>query len=335
MRAIVHTRYGPPEELQLQEVPKPAPQDHEILIRIRATTVTSSDCNLRNLTFAPKWTRLPMRLQLGLTRPKFKILGVEWAGEVEAVGTGVTRFGTGDRVFGSSEPGLGAHAEYLCLSEESALTTMPARTSWEEAATLPLAGITALYFVRDQGNVQPGQRVLLNGASGGVGTFAVQLAKYYGAEVTAVCSADNADRVRSLGADRVIDYTREDFTKSGETYDVIFDVVSKLSFSQCKDSLKDQGTYLVTLPTSGVLLPMMWPSLAGGRKIKNGASSPNTKDLVFLKELVEAGKLRAVIDRCYPLEQTAEAFRYVETGRKKGSVVIVVDGPTGNPGSLR
>lgn len=325
MKAIVHTKYGPPDELQLKQVEKPIPKDNEVLIRIHATTVTSSDCNIRNLTFAPRWLLLPMRIQLGFTSPKFNILGLELAGEVEATGGGVKRFVKGDRVFGSSEPALGAHAEYICLPEDGVLTKMPANATWEEAAAIPLAATVALYFVRDQGSIQAGQRVLINGASGAIGTFAVQLAKYYGAEVTGICSAENADMVRSLGADKVIDYTRRDFTNNHETYDIIFDVVCKLSYSRCKGSLKEKGIYLVTLPTAGTLVPMMWTSLVGDKKIKNGSASPKLEDLIFLKELVEAGRVRAVIDKRYPLEHTAEAFRYVEKGHKKGSVVIAVE----------
>jgi NADPH:quinone reductase-like Zn-dependent oxidoreductase len=197
--------------------------------------------------------------------------------------------------------------------------------TYEEAASIPLAGHTAVFFVRDQGNIQAGQKVLINGASGAVGTFAVQLAKYYGAEVTGVCSTTNLELVRSLGADKVVDYTEEDFTKTGQTYDVIFDAVAKSSFSRCKSSLKKNGIYLVTLPKLGVLLPMLWTSMVGDKKVRNGARPAKVEDLIFLKELFEAGKLRVVIDRCYPLEQTAEAFRYVEKGHKKGNVVITVE----------
>jgi NADPH:quinone reductase-like Zn-dependent oxidoreductase len=205
------------------------------------------------------------------------------------------------------------------------LTKKPAKTTWEEAASIPLAGNTALYFIRDLGNIQAGGKVLVNGASGGIGTFAVQLAKYYGAEVTGVCSTTNVEMVKSLGADKVIDYTKEDFTKSGETYDVIFDVVGKISFSRCKNSLKKKGIYLATLPNLAILLQVLWTSIIGGKKIKVGNAVPNLENLIFLKELTETGKLKAVIDRRYPLEQTAEAFRYVEKGHKKGNVVITVE----------
>jgi NADPH:quinone reductase-like Zn-dependent oxidoreductase len=324
MRAVVHTAYGPPDELQLRDVEKPVPNEDEVLIRIYATTVTSSDCNVRNLTFAPTWSVLPMRMQFGLRKPKIDRLGIDLAGEVEAVGKAVTRFKTGDQVFGRPEPALGAHAEYICIPEDGVLTTKPADMTWEEAACLPLAGNTALYFVRDLGKIQAGQKVLINGASGAIGTFAVQLAKYYGAEVTGVCSAANVEMVKSLGADRVIDYTKEDFAKSGETYDVILDVVGKTSFSRCKDSLKKEGLYLATLPTMAIIFQTLWTGLVGGKKVKFGDAVGKRENLVFLGELAEAGKLKAVIDRRYPLEQTAEAFRHAETGHKKGNIVITV-----------
>jgi NADPH:quinone reductase-like Zn-dependent oxidoreductase len=324
MKAIVHTAYGPPDELQLREVEKPVPKEDEVLIRIHATTVTSSDCNVRNLTFAPTWSLLPMRMQFGLRKPKINRLGIDLAGEIEAVGKEVTRFKTGDPVFGRPDPALGAHAEYICIPDDGVLTIKPANITWEEAACLPLAGNTALYYIRDLGKIQAGQKVLINGASGGIGTFAVQLGKYYGADVTGVCSTTNVEMVKSLGADRVIDYTREDFAKSGETYDVILDVVGKISFSRCKDSLEKGGLYLATLPTIAIVLQTLWTGMLGGKKVKFGDAVGKVENLVFLRELAEAGKLKAVIDRRYPLEQTAEAFRYAETGHKKGNVVITV-----------
>jgi NADPH:quinone reductase-like Zn-dependent oxidoreductase len=324
MKAIVHTAYGPPDELQLTEVEKPVPKEDEVLIKIHATTVTTTDCNARNLTFLPKYLWLPMRMQFGLRKPNAQILGVDLAGEIEAVGKDVKRFRAGDQVFGTPEPALGAHAEYICIPEDGVLTQKPANMTHEEAATLPLAGHTAIYFIRDQGNIQAGQEVLINGASGAIGTLAVQLAKHYGAEVTGVCSARNVELVKSLGADQVIDYTKEDFTKTGQTYDVVFDAVSKSSFLRCRSSLKKNGVYLATLPKLSVLLQMSWTSMIGDKKVKNGSRAATVEDLLFLKELIEAGKLRTVIDRRYPLEQTAEAFRYVEKGHKKGNVVITV-----------
>ncbi len=324
MKAIEHTAYGPPDELQLKEVEKPVPKDDEVLIKIHATTVTTTDCNIRNMTFLPTLLKLPMRMEFGFREPKIKILGIDLAGEIEAVGKDVKRFKTGDQVFGTPEPALGAHAEYICIPEDGVLASKPANMSYEEAASLTLAGHTAIYFIRDQGNIQAGQKVLINGASGAVGTIAVQLAKYFGAEVTGVCSTTNLEMVKSLGADKVIDYTKEDFTRSGETYDVIFDAVHKSSFLRCKNSLRDKGLYLVTMPSLAFLLQTLWTSIVGDKKIKNGSREATVEDLVFIKELIEAGKLKTVIDRRYPLEQTAEAFRYVEQGHKKGNVVITV-----------
>jgi NADPH:quinone reductase-like Zn-dependent oxidoreductase len=323
MKAILHTEYGPPDELQLKEVEKPVPKEDEVLIRIHATTVTSSDCNVRNLTFCPTLFLLPMRIQFGLRKPRIHRLGTDLAGEVEAVGKDVKRFRKGDQVFGRSVLGLGAHAEYICIPENGALTMKPANTTWEEAASIPFAN-TALYFIRDLGNIQAGQKVLVNGASGSIGTFAVQLATYYGAEVTGVCSTTNLEMVKSLGADEVIDYTKQDFTESGETYDVIFDVVGKLPYSRCRNSLKNNGIYLAALPTLAIILQALWTSMIVGKKVKFGDAVATAENLIFLKELTEAGKLKAVIDRRYPLAQTAEAFRYVEKGHKRGNVVITV-----------
>ena len=325
MKAILHTKYGPPDELQLKEVEKPVPKEDEVLIKIHATTVTTTDCNIRNSTFVPTLFLLPSRMQLGFNKPKINILGVDLAGDIEAAGVDVKRFKKGDQVFGTPGPPLGAHAEYICMPENGVLTTKPANMTYEEAASIPLAANTALYFIRDQGNIQAGQKVLINGASGGIGTFAVQLAKYYGAEVTGVCSTTNVEMVKSLGADMVIDYTKEDLTKSNERYDVIFDVVGKISFSRCKNSLKKKGIYLTTLPTMAIILQTIWTSMIGGKKVKFGDAVPKVDNLIFLKELVEAGKLISIIDRSYPLGQTAEAFRYVEKGHKKGNVVITVE----------
>ena len=325
MKAIIHTAYGPPDELQLKEVNKPVPQDNEVLIKIHATTVTTSDCNMRNFTFVPKLFLLPMRLQFGFIKPKNNRLGFDLAGEVEAVGKDVTLFRKGDQVFGTTEPASGAHAEYICLPEDGVLTNKPANMSYEEAATVPVIGNTALHFIRDMGNVQAGQKVLINGASGGIGTFAVQLVKYYGAEVTGVCSTTNLEMVKSLGADQVIDYTKADFTQSGETYDVIFDAVGKSSFSRCKSSLKGSGIYLDTIPRLTTLLQMIWTSKIGDKKVKMEGAPAIVENLILLKELAEAGKLKTVIDRSYPLDQLAEAFRYVEQGHKKGNVVITIE----------
>ena len=323
MKAIVYTEYGPPDVLQLKEVEKPSPKDDEVLIKIFATTVNQTD------PVARKGEPFFARFYTGLIRPKNHILGNELAGEIESVGKDVKLFKEGDQVFGTGT-GYGAYAEYICLPEEgTTLAIKPANMTYEEAAGCD-GVLTALPFLRDKGNIQNGQKVLINGASGGVGTAAVQLARYYGAEVTGVCSTTNLELVESLGADKVIDYTKEDFTKSGQTYDIIFDAVSKSSFSRCKSSLKQRGVYLSTVPTLAILLQMLWTSMIGSKKAIIAftglrPASERTKDLIFLKELSEAGKIKSVIDRRYPLEQIAEAHRYVEKGHKKGNVVITVE----------
>lgn len=320
MKAIVYTKYGSPDVLQLQEVAKPTPKDHEVLIHVHAAIVGPVDCVFR------KGDPFLIRLLFGLTKPRRAILGVEFAGEIEAAGLAVQAFQPGDQVFGMSPDRSGAHAEYLCLHEDQPIALKSAKMTYEEAVGICDGAPTALIFLRQIAKVKPGQKVLINGASGSVGTAAVQLARYFEAEVTGVCSTTNIDLVKSLGADQVIDYTQEDFTTNGQTYDVIFDVVGKSSFSQCQGSLTPRGVYLSTALTLTILLHMFWTGLRGGKKARFATAGLMQKkeNLLFLKELFEAGKLKAVIDKRYPLEQMTEAHRYVETGHKKGNVVITV-----------
>jgi len=320
MKAVVYTNYGPPEVLQLKEVEKPTPKDNEVLIKVYATSVTKYDCWERSCT-APTGFWLFARIASGIRKPKKTILGTELAGEIEAIGKDVKLFKKGDQVFAFT--GLGTYAEYICLPEDGALAIKPVNMTYEEAAAIPYGGLTALYFLR-KGNIQSGQKVLIYGASGGVGNYAVQLAKYFGAEVTGVCSTTKLEMVKSLGADKVIDYTKEDFTKSGEAYDVIFDTVGKSSVSGCKRSLKKKGFYIFATFGLPKLVQILWLSMTSSKKVIIGLLKERAEDLIFLKELIEAGKIRVVIDRTYPLEQTAEAHSYVEKGRAKGKVVITL-----------
>jgi NADPH:quinone reductase-like Zn-dependent oxidoreductase len=323
MKAIVYEQFGPPEVLRLKEVTKPTPQDNEVLIKVAATTVNAGDSRMRSLNVPPSYWLLA-RMVLGFRKPKKPILGMELAGEIEAVGKDVTRFKPGDQVVGSTfEYGLGAHAEYRCLRADAVLAIKSTKLSFAEATTLPVGGRTALYFLREA-NIQPGQSVLIYGASGSVGTFAVQLAKYFGASVIGVCSTVNLELVRSLGADQVIDYTKENFAKSGQTYDVIFDVVGLAAYADCMKSLKPKGTYLQAVSAPGISLRMRWTALTSNKRLVGGGPPPKVDDLVFLQELVATGQLKVVIDQSYPLEQIAEAHRYVDTGRKRGNVVIML-----------
>lgn len=328
MKAIVWTRYGPPEVLEFKDVEKPIPKDNEILIRIFATTVTAGDCEMRDLKF-PVYLSLPMRFWIGFSKPKENTIpGTELAGEVEAIGKDVKQFKPGDQVFGSTGMDLGANAEYICLPEQpgemdGGVALKPVNMTFEEAATVPFGGRDALHFLR-LGNIQSGQKVLINGAGGSIGIFAVQLAKNYGAEVTAIDSTAKLDMLTSIGADHVIDYTNEDFTQMGDVYDVIFDVVGTIKLSKANHTIKPDGTYLLANPVRGQMLQGPWTRMTSSKKVVMQTASGTVEDLVFLRELIEEGKLRTVIDRSYPLEQIVEAHRYVETGQKLGNLVITI-----------
>ncbi len=323
MKAIVYERYGPPDVLQLKEVEKPIPKDNEVLIRIHATTVTSGDWRVRSLN-VPVGFGLISRLVFGVSRPRQPILGTELAGEIESVGKSVSKFKVGDQVFAFSGAGMGCHAEYKCMPENGAVALKPPNLTYHEAAALSFGGTTALDFLR-RGKLQSGEKVLVNGASGGVGTAVVQLAKYFGADVTGVCSTVNVELVRSLGANHVIDYTAEDFAQNGETYDVIVDTVGTAPHSRSKGSLKERGRLLLVLGGLPDMLKIPWVSMTSTKKVIAGPARERAEDLLFLAELAKAGQFKPVIDRRYPFEQIAEAHRYVDTGRKKGNVIITLE----------
>lgn len=324
MKAIVYTQYGPADVLHLQEFEKPTPKDNEVLIKVHATSVTAGDCNARGFVFVPPGFGLLSRLVFGFRKPRQPILGVELSGEIVEVGKDVRLFEQGDQVFGISQK-YGAYAEYICMAEDASLVLKPANLTYAEAASIPFGANTALYFLRNLAKLQPGQKVLIIGASGCTGVYAVQLAKYFGAEVTGVCSTRNLEMVRTLGAEHVIDYTKEDFTHNGQAYDVILDMVPGMSsFAHDQSSLKPNGLYLAGAGGLESFAQMAWTALTGGKKVIAGVAPDRAEDLVFLKGLLEAGKLKPVIDRRYPLEQTAEAHRYADTGHKRGSVVITI-----------
>ena len=328
MKAIIWTAYGPPDVLQLQEIEKPVPKDNEILVKVYATTVTAGDCEMRKLKL-PLGLSFPVRIYAGILRPKrIPILGQELAGEVEEIGRNVKSFKVGDQVFGTTGFGFGAYAEYICLKGEpddmgGTLAIKPANSTYEEAASVPTAGFEALHFLRSA-NIQREQKVLIIGGGGSIGTFSVQLAKHYGAEVTTVDRAEKSEMLRSIGADHVVDYTQENYTKSNESYDLIIDVVGKGTTARGLKLLKQNGYYFLAYAGLSHLFLKLWTSLTSHKKLKIESSDQKKEDLLFLKELIEAGKLKTVIDRSYPLEQMAEAHRYAESGQKKGNIVITV-----------
>ena len=323
MKAAIFTKYGPADVLEVKDTPTPTPKDNEVLVRIHATTVTPVDCSFR------AGDPCIVRLYLGLLRPKKTILGTELAGVVAAVGKDVTRFGVGDAAFAAPADGTGAHAEYICLPEDGAIALVPKALSLNEAATICNGGLTALPFLCDHGRIKRGDRVLVIGASGSIGTAAVQIAKHFGAHVTAVCSGKNMKLVHALGADRVIDYTMDDFTTMGETYDIIFDAVAKSSFASCKKCLVSQGAYLVTAPSFATVFRMLWNAVFGGKRAVMAATGlreakAQAADLALLSQWYEAKILIPVIDRVYPFKDIAAAHTYVEEGHKKGNVVISI-----------
>lgn len=331
MKAIVYSEYGSPDVLQLNEIEKPLPKENEILIRIHATSVNFGDLMARNYkAISPRQFNMPFliwlfaKISFGLNKPKIKILGNEFAGEIEAVGSDVKRFMPGDQVFGYTGERMGAYAEYLCMPENGMLAIKPTNMTFEEIAGVPYGALMALSLLR-RANIKPGQKVLINGASGGIGSAAVQIARSLGAEVTGVCSTSKVDFVKSLGAAKVIDYTKEDFTQNGETYDLIFDILGRSSISRTKSSLKPNGIHLFASFKLKQFFQMLWTSRLGGRKVICALGPGNVDDLNTIKEMIEAGKIKPFVDRCYPLEQIAEAHRYIEQGNKKGNVVITVE----------
>ncbi len=328
MKAVVYTQYGSPDVLHLAEVPTPSPKDNEVLIRIRATSVKVGDVWARNFSAIspgrfsmPALFWLPARIAFGIRRPKNPILGSEFAGQVEAVGRDVTRYKPGDQIYGYRGSIMGANAEYLCMPEDGMLAIKPANMTYEEAAAVPYGALTALSLLR-RVDIQPGQKVLINGASGSIGSYALQLARYFGAEVTGVCSTPRVALVKALGADHVIDYKKEDFTRNGKTYDLIFDIMRKTSFAQVRNSLRDEGRYLLASFKMRQVFQMLRTSIAGRKKVICALSSEKPEDLVFIRELIEAGKIKSIVDQCFPLEQAATAHRYYEQGNPNGSVVI-------------
>jgi NADPH:quinone reductase-like Zn-dependent oxidoreductase len=324
MKAALCLKYGNPEVLKITKIDKPVPKKNEVLIKIKATSVTAADQRVRSFSVPPIFW-LPARIMLGLTKPRKPILGMELAGEIETIGEDVTLFNKDDKVFAATLQTFGSYAEYICLPEDGPIALKPSNTTNEEAATIPIGCRTAFNYLLKSGKLAPKQKVLIYGASGSVGTYAVQLAKYYGAEVTGVCSKTNLKLVKSLGADKVIDYTKADYTKNFETYDIIFITIDKCSFSVCKKALKEDGFYLnIGRPLPS--LKMIWTSFTSNKKIVVGKNSPESAEtLNIIKEIIEKGKLKPVVDRKYSLDQIVEAHRYVDKGHKKGNVVITVN----------
>ena len=326
MRAVVYDRYGPPDVLRIEDVARPEPKEDEVLVKVHATTVNRSDVHIREANRTSGMaTSLLSRLVSGVRRPRQPVLGSEFAGEVEAVGPSVKEFSVGDKVFGSSGLRFGAHAEFMCIRESRRIAHMPAGMSFAEAAPICDGALNALMCLK-VADLKKGRRILIYGASGAIGTAGVQLARHFGADITAVCSTKNLELVKSLGADRVIDYTQEDFTKNRQTYDVIFDAVGKHSFSRSRGSLEPDGLYLPTDGVENLFLALWTPRFAGKKVVFQIPPRQTKQDVLFLKKLVEAGEYRPVIDRCYPLEQVIEATRYVETQQKTGNVVLTVIG---------
>jgi NADPH:quinone reductase-like Zn-dependent oxidoreductase len=319
MKAAIYRRYGPPDVVRIEELPRPDPEANELLVKVRATTVSAGDARLRSAR-VPRGFGVLMRLAFGISGPRKPILGWEFAGEVAAVGPSVSRFAPGDRVFGVR---MGSHAEFV-LATESGTAPLPRTLTYEDAASLVFGGMTSLFYLRDKARIRPGERVLINGASGAVGTAAVQLAKHFGATVTGVCSAANAELVRSLGAARVIDYAREDFSQAGDTYDIILDAVGNCPFSRCERALAPGGRLLLVVASLGEMLGGMLRPSRAGRKVLTGVGAPRRVDLILLAELATSGAFRPVIDRSYALTRIADAHAYVDTGHKKGSVVITL-----------
>ena len=325
MKAVLCTAYGPPGVLKLADIDKPKPKPGQVLVRVHATTVSRADTEIRKFEF-PGWIWLPLRLYFGVTKPRVNILGEEFAGVVEDLGDGTTAFRVGDRILGTTGIGLGAYAEYLCLggpNETCALAKMPPGMSFTDAAAIPYGSLEALHFLR-KGGIQRGQKVLVIGAGGSFGTYAVQLAKYYGAEVTAVDGAGKLEMLRAIGADQVVDYAKQDYTEGGEEFDLIFDVVCRMPLEKLLRRLKAGGACLLANPQTGQLLRGLRVNLKKQKRVIFGADGGGEEDLKFILELIESGKLRPVIDRCYPLERMVEAHQFAETEQKKGAIVVTV-----------